>query len=74
MVLAKLQSVMFLYFDPGLGALILQFLIAVVAGVALFYRSVMAKIRSIFGLGQSQKDIFDDMDADHETQQRSDGT
>ena len=65
---------MFLYFDPGLGALILQFLIAAVAGVALFYRSVLEKIKSIFGMKKTQKDIFDDIDADHKTQQSSEGT
>jgi len=65
---------MFLYFDPGLGALILQFFIAVVAGIALFYRSVLGKIKSILGIGKSSKDIFDDIDTDHKTQQSSEGT
>ena len=65
---------MFLYFDPGLGALILQFLIAVVAGIALFYRSVLRKIKSIFGIGKSPKDIFDDIDTDHKTRQSNEGT
>ena len=65
---------MFLYFDPGLGALILQFLIAAVAGIALFYRSVLEKIKSIFGVKKNRKDIFDDIDADHKTQQNSEGT
>ncbi|MCB0374950.1 MAG: hypothetical protein KDD04_03430 [Sinomicrobium sp.] len=65
---------MFLYFDPGLGALILQFLIAVVAAVTLFYRNVMAKIKSIFGFGKSRKDLFDDLDADRKTQESGEGT
>lgn len=63
---------MFLYFDPGLGALILQFLIAAVAAVALFYRSVIAKIKSIFGIGKTSEDIFDDLDADPKTTQNRD--
>ena len=65
---------MLLYFDPGLGALILQFLIAAVAGIALFYRSLLEKIKTLFGIKKAQKDIFDDMDTDHKTQQGSDGT
>ncbi len=53
---------MFLYFDPGLGALLVQFLIAVVAGITLFYRSFIAKVKSIFGFKKTEEDIFDDID------------
>lgn len=64
---------MFLYFDPGLGALLLQFFIAVVAGIALFYRKVTDKIKAFFGMKKERKDIFDDIESDHKTQQTRDG-
>lgn len=49
-----------LYFDPGTGALIVQFLAAAVAGVLLFYRTVMHKIKSIFGIKDKNEDDFMD--------------
>ncbi len=53
-----------LYFDPGTGALIVQFLAAAVAGVLLFYRTVMHKIKSIFGIKDKKEDDFMD-ETDH---------
>lgn len=53
-----------LYFDPGTGALIVQFLAAAVAGVLLFYRTVLHKIKSIFGIKNNKEDDFmNDVDA-----------
>lgn len=49
-----------LYFDPGTGALIVQFLAAAVAGVLLFYRTVLHKIKSIFGIKDKVEDDFMD--------------
>lgn len=49
-----------LYFDPGTGALIVQFLAAAVAGVLLFYRTLMHKIKSIFGIKNNKEDDFMD--------------
>lgn len=52
-----------LYFDPGTGALIVQFLAAAVAGVLLFYRTVLHKIKSILGIKNKEEDDFmDDVD------------
>ncbi|WP_078227859.1 hypothetical protein [Flavobacterium sp. LM4] len=45
-----------LYFDPGTGALIVQFLAAAVAGVLLFYRTVVHKIKSVFGIKNKAED------------------
>jgi len=54
----------FLYFDPGLGAMIAQAAVAVVAAVALFSKSVMYKIKSILGLHKNQDNNFlEDIDA-----------
>jgi hypothetical protein len=53
----------FLYFDPGLGAMIIQAIIAAVAGVILFSKNVMYKIKLLLGLAKEDKDdVFDDID------------
>ncbi|MEM6718746.1 MAG: hypothetical protein AAF611_05515 [Bacteroidota bacterium] len=59
----------FLYFDAGLGAMIAQALVAIVAGVALFYKSITHKIKTIFGLHKNTADteVFDSIDIDDST-------
>lgn len=52
----------FLYFDPGLGALILQAIAAAIAGVVLFSKNLMYKIKSFLGLVKPDDDVFDDID------------
>ncbi|GIZ10125.1 hypothetical protein [Flavobacterium sp. UMI-01] len=47
-----------LYFDPGTGALIVQFFAAIVAGILLFYRTIVYKIKSIFGIKNKLEDDF----------------
>ncbi len=56
----------FLYFDAGLGAMLIQALVAAVAGIALFYKSIKYKIKSIFGLHKniSENEVFDDINID----------
>ncbi|WP_046744984.1 hypothetical protein [Kordia zhangzhouensis] len=55
----------FLYFDAGLGAMLAQAAVAVVAGVAVFYKSIKYKIKTIFGLHkESSEEVFDDIDVD----------
>lgn len=58
-----------LYFDPGTGALIVQFLAAAVAGVLLFYRTVMHKIKSLFGIKNKEEDDFMDETDSQEKQE-----
>ena len=51
----------FLYFDPGLGAMIIQAVVAAVAGVILFSKGLMYKIKTLLGFSKNQEeDIFDD--------------
>ena len=50
-----------LYFDPSLGALILQAIVATVAGVILFSKGLIFKIKSFFGFTKDQDDLFDDI-------------
>ncbi|OZV69026.1 hypothetical protein [Winogradskyella aurantia] len=53
----------FLYFDPGLGAMIIQTIIAAVAGVVLFSKNLMHKIKVFLGIAKAHKDdVFDDID------------
>ncbi|OMP30224.1 MULTISPECIES: hypothetical protein [unclassified Mangrovimonas] len=53
----------FLYFDPGLGAMVVQAVIAAVAGVVLFSKNLMFKIKSLFGFSQDKnEELFDDID------------
>ncbi|WP_033959015.1 hypothetical protein [Psychroserpens jangbogonensis] len=66
----------FLYFDPGLGAMIIQAIVAAVAGVLLFSKNLVYKIKLFFGATKSQEDeLFDDInieDSDIENKKSSD--
>ena len=53
----------FLYFDPGLGAMIIQAIVATVSGVVLFSKNLMYKIKLFLGLAKPmENDVFDDID------------
>ena len=54
----------FLYFDPGVGAMIVQALVAVGAGVLLFSKGVMYKVKSFFGLSKENEDTYDSIDVE----------
>ena len=66
----------FLYFDPGLGAMIIQAIVAAVAGVLLFSKNLLYKVKVFFGLVKPHdKELFDDInvkDSDTESKQTSD--
>ncbi|MCA0132864.1 hypothetical protein [Winogradskyella alexanderae] len=52
-----------LYFDPGLGAMIVQAIVAAIAGVVLFSKNLMHKIKVFFGISKPvEDDVFDDID------------
>jgi len=55
----------FLYFDPGLGAMIVQAVVAAAAGVLLFSKNAMYKIKSFFGLTK-ESDTYDSIDVEEE--------
>ena len=62
----------FLYFDPGLGAMIIQTIIAAVAGVVLFSKNLMHKIKVFLGLTKnSDDDVFEDIDVKEEDSENS---
>lgn len=54
----------FLYFDPGLGAMIIQAIVAAVAGVLLFSKNVLYKIRVLLGITSKKDDMYDDMNVE----------
>ncbi|WP_231565529.1 hypothetical protein [Psychroserpens sp. Hel_I_66] len=67
----------FLYFDPGLGAMIIQAIVAAVAGVILFSKNLMFKIKTFLGIAKQEDDVFDDIDvkdSDLESKSKSDIT
>jgi hypothetical protein len=43
------MSKLLLYIDPGSGSLLLQFIIGVVLGISVFFKSIRYKIASFFG-------------------------
>ncbi len=57
----------FLYFDPGLGAMIVQAVVAAAAGVLLFSKNVMYKIKSFLGLAK-EEDKSDSIDIEEDDQ------
>ena len=66
----------FLYFDPSLGAMIVQAIVATVAGVILFSKNLLYKIKLFFGIIKpNEKELFDDInieDSDIENKSSSD--
>ena len=54
----------FLYFDPGLGAMIAQAVVAAAAGVLLFSKNLMYKVKAFFGLLKDEDDSFNSIDID----------
>ena len=53
-----------LYFDPGLGAMIVQGLVAAAAGILLFSKGVMYKIKGFLGMLKEEDDDYDSIDID----------
>jgi hypothetical protein len=56
----------FLYFDPGLGAMIVQAIVAVAAGVLLFSKNVMYKVKAFFGLLKKDDETYDSIDIEEQ--------
>lgn len=51
----------FLYFDPGIGAMIVQGIVAAVAGIVLLSKTAMFKIKSFLGIAKKEDDLFEDI-------------
>ncbi|RDK83248.1 hypothetical protein [Marinirhabdus gelatinilytica] len=52
----------FLYFDPGLGAMIVQAVVAAAAGILLFSKNAWYKVKAFFGLLKEEDDTYDSID------------
>lgn len=63
----------FLYFDPGLGAMVIQAIVAVVAGVLLFSKNLLYKIKVFLGIEKKDtSSLFGDIDVtDSEKEKKS---
>ena len=48
-----------LYFDPGLGAMIIQAIVAAIAGFLLFSKNLVFKIKTLLGLAKHKESIDD---------------
>ena len=66
--------IIFLYFDPGLGAMLVQGLIAAAAGILLFSKGVMYKVKSFFGLMKKEDETYDSIDIEEEDTENHDKT
>ena len=53
-----------LYLDPGSGSLLIQLLIAVLAGLAIFFGSNWRKVKRLFKKNKDQDDESDNEDED----------
>ena len=54
----------FLYFDAGTGAMIVQGLVAAAAGIILFSKGIMYKVKSFLGLIKEEEDTYDSIDVE----------
>ncbi|MEZ4859145.1 MAG: hypothetical protein R2781_10075 [Flavobacteriaceae bacterium] len=61
----------FLYFDPGLGAMIVQAIVAAAAGILLFSKNVMYKIKSFFGLVKEEDKDYHSIDIEEDETQEN---
>ncbi|MEW4922950.1 hypothetical protein [Algibacter sp. 2305UL17-15] len=70
-----MELIIFLYFDPGLGAMIVQAIVAAVAGFLLFSKNLLYKVKLFFGMVKYDNDeLFDDIDVeDSETEAKENG-
>jgi hypothetical protein len=66
------MSMMFLYFDAGLAAMLVQAIVAAAAGILLFSKNVMYQVKSFFGLTKTKDDTYDSIDLDDEDTQNHD--
>lgn len=62
----------FLYFDPGLGAMIVQAVVAAAAGILLFSKNAWYKVKAFFGLLKEEDDTYDSIDIDDQDTENDD--
>ena len=60
-------SIIPIYFDPGLGAMIVQAIVAFAAGVLLFSKNAMYKVKAFLGLAKKDENSIDIEEDDTDT-------
>lgn len=65
-------ALFFLYFDPGLGAMIVQAVVAAAAGILLFSKNAMYKIKSFLGLAKEEDGSYDSIDIQEDDSKEDD--
>lgn len=59
------MNIFSLYFDPGTGMLVAQLLAAAGAGIALFYKKITTRVKSLFGKKQND-DLLGNIDIEED--------
>lgn len=62
----------FLYFDAGIAAMLVQAVVAAAAGILLFSKGVMYKVKSFFGLAKEKEDTYDSIDLEEQDTEKDD--
>ncbi len=62
----------FLYFDAGIAAMVVQAVVAAAAGIVLFSKGMMYRIKSFFGLVRENKDTYDSIDFEEQGAENDD--
>lgn len=62
----------FLYFDAGIAAMLVQAVVAAAAGILLFSKGVMYKVKSFFGLVKEEEDTYDSIDVEEKDTDKND--
>ncbi|MFL0352233.1 hypothetical protein [Xanthomarina sp. GH4-25] len=65
----------FLYFDPAMGAMIVQAIVAAIAGVLLFSKNLLLKVKVFLGIVKpKEEDLFDDIDIEKSEIEKKDSS
>lgn len=59
-----------LYFDPGLGAMIVQAIVAAVAGVLVFSKNALYKVKLLLGVTKKKRMDIDDIEVKESNSKR----
>jgi len=62
----------FLYFDAGIAAMVVQAVVAAAAGILLFSKGVLYKVKSFFGLVKESEDTYDSIDIEEQGTENDD--
>jgi len=65
----------FLYFDPAMGAMIVQAIVAAIAGVLLFSKNLLLKVKVFLGIVKPKdEELFEDIDIEKSEIEKKDSS